>query len=224
MSVQDLCLKKIITRTFCPQPIAKHLSFCQWGRKEQSHERKVLTPVPCASTRRSKLSVALTFALTRSLGWWLCPTAKQTVIHMSPCAGPVFIWSSSTEAPLKAKELRGQGFKAAFYLATMAITVLLVSPFICGGSGKDGRVVYLCQAVRVCFDFQGWEDSDNEVFPSMAQSVYQHRLLSDFCILRRHIRTFTGVSRLQKKTLIIWRNMANISAVHRDRSLGDRCR
>lgn len=56
------------------------------------------------------------FPLTRSLGWWLCLTTKQTVIHMSVRAGPVFIWSSSTEAPLKAKELRGQGFKAVSFL------------------------------------------------------------------------------------------------------------
>lgn len=54
---------------------------------------------------------------------------------MSVSAGPVFIWSSSTEARLKAKELRGQGFKAVLSLATLAITALPVSPFICGSEG-----------------------------------------------------------------------------------------
>lgn len=70
-SVQDLCLKKIITRAFffssplCSRAFVfllveeERVGGGGW-KGEQRHARKVLTPPTCASTRRSKLSVALT--------------------------------------------------------------------------------------------------------------------------------------------------------------------
>lgn len=89
--------------------------------------------------------------LTRSLGWWLCVTAKQTVMQMSVRAGPIFIWSSSTEAPLKAKELWGQGFKAisfprhiGHYLAPCVTLYLRKWGWLLGSSGYIYVGLYKC--------------------------------------------------------------------------------
>lgn len=72
----------------------------------------------------------------------------QTNSHSYVCALAPFSSGAVPQRPLKAKELKGQGFKPISCLGTVAITALLVSSFIWGK-------VYLCRLHKCVFISRG---------------------------------------------------------------------
>lgn len=62
------------------------------------------------------------YQLTGSLGWWLCLTTKQTVIHSYVSALAPFSSGAVPSRPQKVKELAGQGFQPISSSDIAAIT------------------------------------------------------------------------------------------------------
>lgn len=142
-------------------------------------------------------------------------------MQMSVRAGPIFIWSSSTEAPLKAKELWGQGFKAisfprhtGHYLAPCVTLYLRKWGWLLGGSGYIYVGLYKCVLI-----------SRGEWVVTVRNFHQKHRHPFDVRVLHGHVATFGDVSGLPKNSQFqfIWTNTANISVVQRHTSCSVRC-
>lgn len=129
----------------------------------------------------------------------------QTNSHSYVCALAPFSSGAVPQRPLKAKELKGQGFKPISCLGTVAITALLVSSFIWGK-------VYLCRLHKCVFISRG----ERRVTVKNSHQRACHfpvafRLTPGFSDTLVHL----VMSLVKTHSNLFWRNAANIfSAGH----------
>lgn len=154
----------------------------------------------------------------------MCPTAKQTVIHMS-ARWPRFHLEQFHRGPRrKPRSCWGQGFKAVPCLATLAITALLVSPFICGWG-------YIHVRLHQCVFISRGEGivtvKNSHRRPCHFTSTASRPTFLSRVATLAHLPMSVGYQRKKKKRNArsnLFGGIRQISAVHRDRSGGSRCR